>query len=400
MLKQIVIRDFFSFKGCNPITLNPGINLLLGINGSGKTSFLNAMRLLYEGVAGVGVEALFQEQWGGFSQVANASGNRKVPYIQIEYTFDHIALKKINPASPFNDDPTYCITINPMGTNGYMLREKLYSSKKGEQSKPFVYLDFKNGIGKLSTREKSGIKFNEYQEGEVSGQELILRQITDPSRYLPTHIIRKAIGLMGIYGYFDTSKLRMPSEFNSATRLRKNGDNLAQLLNHFKINKTLIYNKIEDRLSNINPTYKSIEFTNYASQLYLSLREHKLDRTIGALHLSDGTLRFLLLMCIFYNPERGNFIGLDEPECGLHPDMIKSIGDMIKFAAQDSQLLIATHSPLLLNQFDLEDILVFEKSADNATIVKRFSESDFPEWEGEYLPGQMWLYGQIGAKRW
>jgi recombinational DNA repair ATPase RecF len=56
MFKKIILQDFFSFTGVNEIELSPKANVLLGINGSGKTSFLNAFRLLYEGVAGAGFE--------------------------------------------------------------------------------------------------------------------------------------------------------------------------------------------------------------------------------------------------------------------------------------------------------------------------------------------------------
>jgi predicted ATPase len=403
MIKKITIRDFFSFKGENTIELNEGVNLLLGINGSGKTSFLNALKLLYEGVSGVGIEYLFLRQWGGYNQVANANGDRKAPYIQLIYVFDPAVLRRMNPSSPFDDDVIYSISISPLGTTNYSIREKLYSNREGDEDK-FTYLDFKNGTGKLSVHEKTGsVTFENYEDRDVSGQELVLKQITNPSRYLPSHTIRKAIESMSLYGYFDTgsdSKLRWPAEFNSSMKLRENGENLSQLLNNLKNEQTFVYDKIEESLANVNPTYKSLEFTNFSSQLYLSLREKKLNKTIGALHISDGTLRFLLLMCIFYNPERGFLIGLDEPESGLHPDMIKSVGDMMKFAAASSQIIIATHSPLLLNQFELEDVLIFEKDEENKTIVKQLSESDFPDWEGDFLPGQMWLRGQIGAKRW
>ena len=53
-----------------------------------------------------------------------------------------------------------------------------------------------------------------------------------------------------------------------------------------------------------------------------------------------------------------------------------------------------------MNQFELEDVLVFEKNEENSTVVRTVSEDDFPDWEGDYLPGQMWLLGQIGGKRW
>ena len=121
---------------------------------------------------------------------------------------------------------------------------------------------------------------------------------------------------------------------------------------------------------------------------------------IDALHLSDGTLRFLLLLSIFYNPNRGGLVGVDEPELGLHPDMVKSLAKMLKNASCDTQLICATHSPLLLNQFTLNDIIVFDKNDKNQTIINRPAESDFEDWEGSLLPGQMWLYGVLGGKRW
>jgi predicted ATPase len=118
-------------------------------------------------------------------------------------------------------------------------------------------------------------------------------------------------------------------------------------------------------------------------------------------HISDGTLRFLLLLSIFYNPNRGKLICIDEPEIGLHPDMIRTIAEGIKYAAQNgTQMIIATHSPLLLNAFDLEDILIFEKDNNNFTIISRKSEEDCKDMEGELLVGQMWLNGQIGGVRW
>ncbi len=398
-----MIENFFSFKGKNSIELNSGINILLGINGSGKTTFLNAFKLLYESVCGVGFEELFQKQWGGFNEIANVN-QTKASYIQLAYVFDCEFLKKINPSSPFKTDVYYSISIHPLGKTSYTLEEKLYTERMDEKGIIFSYLDFNNGNGKLSERGSNGkILYTDYKEGEISGQELVLRQITDPLRYLPSNTIRKAIESMIIYGYFDTNgdgQLRRPSnDFSNSSKLRKTGDNLVQLLNYLKNNRTLIYNKIENNLTTINPNYQSIEFSYFGSQLYLSLREKQLDKTIGALHLSDGTLRYLLLMTIFCNPDRGFFVGIDEPECGLHPDMIKSICDMIK-EAENSQQIIATHSPLLLNHFELEDILVFEKNEQNETCVKRFSEDDFPDWEGEFLVGQMWLRGQIGGKRW
>jgi predicted ATPase len=81
--------------------------------------------------------------------------------------------------------------------------------------------------------------------------------------------------------------------------------------------------------------------------------------------------------------------------------MIKTIGEGIKYAAQNgAQMVIATHSPLLLNYFELEDLKIFEKNKTNYTVVITKTEEDFENWEGEFLVGQMWLRGQLGGVRW
>ena len=402
MLKSIIIQDFFSFKGKKEIKLNNGVNILLGINGSGKTSFINALRLLSEGIAGDGLVKLIQEQWGGYDHIVNFNGERTAPCAQITYIFSYSELNELNPAAGFNADVHYRITIKRSGTS-YVLNEQVFTQHRTKKDTSFTYLDFANGNGKISTRTQEGIVLQDYTGTDVSGKELVLRQINDPIHYLPTHTLRKAIESIAVYNSFDIgeeSKLRMPTEFSTDIRLRKSGSNLTQILNELKLNHTFAFERLEETFRNVNPYFISIEIANLYGQSYLSLREKNISRTIGALHISDGTLRFLLSECIFYNPLRGELVAIDEPERGLHPDMIRSVADMMKYAARQSQIIVATHSPHLLNQFELENILVFEKDEDNSTVVHKVSENDFPEWEGEFLPGQMWLLGQIGGKRW
>lgn len=402
MLKSITLRDFFSFRGENTVKLKKGVNLLLGINGSGKTSFINALRLLSEGVAGEGLIRLIQEQWGGYDQIVNFNGERTAPYAQITYVFDPTELNNINSAAGFKSDLHYRITIRKSGTN-YILNEQVYTENRKKKG-AYVYLDFSNGNGKISVRSQDGnVAFQDYTDSDVSGQELVLRQINDPLHYLPTHTLRKAIETISVYSSFhvgEGSKLRTPTEFSTDIRLRRSGANLTPILNELKLNHAFDFERLEKTFHNVNPYFKSIDISNLYGQSYLSLREKNMSRAIGALHISDGTLRFLLLESIFYNPLRGNLVAIDEPEQGLHPDMIRSISDMMKQSASQSQIIVATHSPHLLNQFDLEDILIFEKNDTNSTTVRTVSENEFPDWEGEYLPGQMWLHGLIGGKRW
>jgi len=75
------------------------------------------------------------------------------------------------------------------------------------------------------------------------------------------------------------------------------------------------------------------------------------------------------LLSVLFNPERGNLVCIEEPEISLHPDMINTIADAIKQASKDTQMIITTHSPLLLNSFELEEVLIFEKNERNETEV-------------------------------
>lgn len=404
MIKAIIIQDFFSFRGENKIELNDGLNILLGINGSGKTTFLNAFRLLYEGVAGIGFEKLFQELWGGYMNVVNANHHDIPSQIKLTFIFDYKKLKIVTPKSPFKEDAFYEIIITPIGHTSYSIEERLYSENRKSPDKPFEYLKFKDGRGSFSVRHSTGVRIeHENYRGDVSSQELVLRQISDPRRYLPSHTIKMAISSMALYDTFNTessSKIRKPAEYNSALRLNYNGENLVQLLSNLKTSDLWTYQEIEKQLLTVNQGFQSFEFSPFGSQLYMSIREVNMSHTIGMQHISDGTLRYTILMSILLNKQRGALIGLDEPEGRLHPDMINSIAEMLRRASLDSQLIIATHSPLLLNAFTLEDVLVFEKDENNATIVKRYYEEDFEKYDGEILPGQLWLRGEIGGKRW
>ena len=400
MIKELIVRDFFSFKGEHTIELNTGVNILVGVNGSGKTSFLNAITMLYEGIAGGGLSSLFR-QWGSYNAIVNACGEVKPDCFSVTYVFDADVLRKVVSASPFKKDVYYKITVFPIGDGtNYTLCETLYSEDNKGKKKTFSYLEFRNGIGQISVRTKGGIEVEKYDDGMLSAQELVLRQITDPQRYLPSFVVREAISAIAGYSKFNFDQVRQPADANDVKRLISTGENLSHLLSNLNNNYTFYYEKIIECLSDINPNFTGIGYNVFGSRLYLSLREKNLSHAIDALHMSDGTLKYLLLLSIFHNPQRGTLVCVDEPESCLHPDMIRSVAKMMKRAALTSQIIVATHSALLLNAFELDDILVFEKNDKNETQIIRYSEDDFGDREDELLPGQLWLNGEIGGKRW
>lgn len=407
MIKSIKLENFFSFGISDPIELNKNTNILLGINGSGKSNFLKGVRFLYECIAGSGLEKIFLKDWSGFSSVANFSETQDES-IKISFEFDKNVINKvINNKYRFPKDPIYEIVIHKSGATSYYLEETLFCKPNTGEREPFLFLQMKNGRGLISTRENRVVGIQHYpREGFdilFKEQELVLRQISDPDRFLPLYALKIAIESISVYDYFDTtlkSPIRTPINYGTDTKLLPSGENLVQILHRIKNNHSLHYEKIEELLKNVNSNFKDINFDVVGSKFIIALREKSLAKTVGVEHISDGTLRFLLLLAILYNPDRGCLICLDEPEIGLHPDMINMVAESIKQASLNSQIIIATHSPLLLNSFNLEDCLIFEKNSKNESIITRKTEEDFPDWNDNFLVGQLWLSGKIGAKRW
>ncbi|MDR6560194.1 MULTISPECIES: AAA family ATPase [unclassified Arcicella] len=344
MIKKITIQNFFSFGSEQTIELNADTNVLVGINGTGKSNFIKAIRLLKAYLSANEFEKLFMQKWGGFSGACNFI-HPDASAIYLHYEFDKKVVKTL---------------INDFVKND-------------------LHIDF--------TIKKVG-----------SSYDILERDTT-------LEFTDKLLEGIEIYDYFDTSfesSIRQLSPYYSEENLLSDGKNLTALLSYLNGNSVKAFDKLLEEFKKINQNFRELVFTTpVAGKSLLSLKEKNLDRAITIEHISDGTLRYLLLLSIFYNPKRGSVICLDEPEMGLHPDMINGIARGIKYAAENgTQMIIATHSPLLLNAFELEDLMIFEKNDTNETIVKKVSEEDFPEWEGDFLAGQMWLRGKIGGTRW
>jgi predicted ATPase len=398
MIAKITVENFFSFGKKQEININPEVNILVGINGTGKSNFIKAITLLYESIVGEGMESIISKNWGGFTSIVNFSDSN-TEAITITYEFDINFLK----GYIFKGNPRYQITITKQGNLGaYTLSEWVYNESIEEGQTPFTYLKIDKGVGVISKKEKHASKIARFEA--LKPNELVLRQISDPEQYYPLFTLRKAVENIVVYNYFDTTSssiVRQLSPFYSEKFLFSDGRNLAYFLSDMSNNDINSYNKIRSLLNTINPNFEDFGFSiQGAGKILLTLKEKRLSKAITIEQISDGTLRFLLLLCICYNPNRGNLICIDEPEIGLHPDMIATIAEAIKFASKKTQLIIATHSPLLLNAFDLEDIKVFDKDEQNNTTIESKKEEDFENWNENSLLGQFWLRGELGGTRW
>ncbi len=115
---------------------------------------------------------------------------------------------------------------------------------------------------------------------------------------------------------------------------------------------------------------------------------------IPATRLSDGTLRWLCLLAILLNPDDQFLVCIEEPELGLHPDLLLPLADLLKEASERMQLVVTTHSDTLISALSdtPETVLVCEKH-EGSTTMRRFSKDELSDWLKDYSLGSSGVVG-------
>jgi len=154
-----------------------------------------------------------------------------------------------------------------------------------------------------------------------------------------------------------------------------------------------------DRLEEYEP-FESLDVRLIGTHLQAAINEEG-GFSVSAYRLSDGTLRWLALLTILLNPTPAPVICIEEPELGLHPDVIHVLADLLREASTRTQLIVTTHSTALVDAFsdDPEAVCVCEK-VDGATVIKRLEKERMKVWLDDYSLGHLWASGEIGGNRW
>ena len=135
------------------------------------------------------------------------------------------------------------------------------------------------------------------------------------------------------------------------------------------------------------------------NKIQLEWKHKRMDKYFGPAAFSDGTLRFISLCTLLQQPKeyRPSIILIDEPELGLHPYAITMLASLIKAASVDSQIIITTQSPILLDHFEPEEILVANR-IESATKLERLDAAKLEAWLDEYSLGQLWEKNEFGGR--
>ena len=216
-------------------------------------------------------------------------------------------------------------------------------------------------------------------------------------------MLHKSMSSWRVYHFHDTGEaapVKLTGSIHDHRYLRPDGRNLGAYLywlNHFHAGTfEQILKTVQLAVPFLNNFILEPEPLN-ADSIMLKWRHKDFDYVFLPSQLSDGSLRFICLVTALMQPDPPSTIIIDEPELGLHPYAIHLLGALIHAASERMQIIVATQSVSLVNQFGIENLIVVERE-DDVSVFKRLDEIDFDLWLEDYSVGELWEKNVLGGR--
>jgi predicted ATPase len=216
--------------------------------------------------------------------------------------------------------------------------------------------------------------------------------------------VNQYLNTLKIYHFHDTSitaALRSSCNVNDNRYLKENGSNLPAFLYHLKQKHNQNFIRIERVIQSVVPFFERFDLqpdNNNITEISLVWTEkNHADNYFDATNFSDGTIRFIALVTLLLQPNLPKTIIIDEPELGLHPFAINKLAGLIRKASASSQIIIATQSVELVNNFEPNEIIAVDRQ-NNQSVFNRLDKENLKDWLDNYSIGELWNKNIIGAR--
>ena len=205
-----------------------------------------------------------------------------------------------------------------------------------------------------------------------------------------------------VYQFHDTSDashFKKKLDVDDNIYLHAHGGNLASVLLRLEREDFQRFERICYHIGRVLPVFDRFQIEESYGRASLRWKAKGTDKTFGAHLTSDGSLRFFALTTLLNLPPEmlTDVILLDEPELGLHPAAMTLVGGMIQALGYDRQVIVATQSPLLVDTFSLNEIIVLELQ-DGETKIRRLDPNEYQNWLKEYTTGELWQKNLLGGR--
>ncbi len=344
-LRRVVLRNYKSIAACS-VDLGT-LNFLVGPNGAGKSNFLDALRLLAESL-NTSLEHALRER-GGIGEVRRRSSGHPTHFgIRLDFNL------------PGENEGYFAFRVGALPKGGFEVQEEechIYGVGVGEQS------FYKIEGGKLMDSSEKVMP-----PAETDRLYLVVAAGLPPFRLLYDRLSR-----MGFYN-LNPDEIRELQPPDPGELLRRDGGNLASVLNIMAKERPKTYQQIMDFLSRVVPGVQKVEVKHVAKKETLEFRQvvgkNKAPWRFPAENMSDGTLRALGVLTAVYQAVNGGgrrvpFVGIEEPEVAVHPGAAGILRDALQAASKMVQVAVTSHSPDLLDDKSVRDDWILAVISEN-----------------------------------
>jgi predicted ATPase len=360
------------------------LNVLIGANGSGKTSLLDCLSLLAASASGNLAESV--SNLGGYSSLRTSLSGWSGGDTEFEL--------KRNTAS--GEVLKYQLRIAPKGVD-FSIEEEILSQDRG-QEKPFLHITASRGnIQYFDSVEKRRLVRPTW---DLNPLESALSQV--PKMFSEPEEFRKNLAYSTHYHVLDvspTAPVRLPQQMRTAHLPGKDGETLVSCLYMIRETDEDRFDLIQDTLRAGFPNFERLNFPPVAAgTLAMTWKDRTSDSPFYMHQLSEGTLRFLWLVTLLHSNYLPSVTMIDEPEVSLHPELLSVLADLFRDASNRTQLIVATHSDRLVRFLTPDEVITTNMELDGTTTLQWGTEFDLDEWLKDYTLDQLWGMGRLGGR--
>ena len=384
----------------------PRLVTVIGANGTGKSSLLDALGFLGDCLA-EGVEtACDKTHRGGYERLRSKGVDDAIKF-EIRYR-----------ETPLSRPISYSLHINcDAQGRAQVVYERLRQRRKDQKSgQPFTFLELTHGSGYAWSGSEG------YEPGpdgdpktppvKSEGTERVSVRMKDRQVLgiatlgtLANHerIVAFRDFLSGWYlSYFVPELARIPSQSGADPHLDRRGENLSRYLQFIERENPdgfrNMLSRIQDKIPGIIKIHQRIESDR---RLVLEFSAKGFQTPFYQQDMSDGTLKMLAYLLLMEDPHPAPLIGIEEPENGLHHQLLATLAKEFKgysFKAKGPQVLITTHAPNFVDALAPKEVWILDKNAEGFSTLTRASDvTGVTELFSEGIPmGSLWYSNHFG----
>ena len=393
-IQTIRLQNLLSYGPDTPkFDLEP-LNVLIGPNASGKSNLIEALSIL--AAAPRDIQVPFREG-GSVGEWLWKGSQDPFRTATVEVTVNTI----FGQQTPLR----YRLSFSEI-FGGFTLDDEVVEDEHPSEpgGTPRFYYQYRSGQSVVRVDGEATSERQLERKDLESGQS-ILSQLR-----LPGLSLGIAVGVVHLTVTFNQFRFyrEFPLGRNAPARLPQQADlpqeylaedasNLAVVLSYLQ-NQPQTRELIQRHMQEFYPSVSHIHPRVLGGTVQVFFEEEELNANVPATRLSDGSLRYLCLLVALSHPDPPPVICIEEPETGLHPDVIPQLAKLLVAASQRSQIVVTTHSDILVDALsETPEAVVICEKVNGATQLRRLDPDDLKVWLEKYRLGELWTSGDLGG---